>query len=576
MSFFQELKRRNVFRVGIAYVIVAWLTLQVTDIVVPILELPDVLGKGVLFLLAIGLPIAVIFAWAFELTPEGVKKEKDVSRSSSNTHHTGRKLDLVIIGVLTAAVAIFALDKFVWTADSAPETTANAAQQTIAVLPFLNMSSDEEQEYFSDGLTEELLNLLTRIPQLRVTSRSSAFYYKGKEIRIAEVGRELGVDHILEGSVRRSGETIRITAQLINVADDSHIWSNTWDRKFDDIFVIQDEIAQAVVDELRVRLVGDTPRSNATDPQAYAMYLRAKLLLKNRTAGNLQRAERMLNAALEIDSKFVDAWIGLGEASWASFALGMRGGEEAALVVREAANRALALDPKNAGAHSLLATVAQGVELDVATASREIQIALSYSPNDVSVLVSATLLASRTGRFSEAFDILERIKLIDPLRVESAVAFGITNLVARRYADSEDAWRRSLELHPDGVGAHQRLATILLLQGDHEGALAEAEKVTVEGRRRSVRAQIFQTIGDDEQAIVEHEKLIELGERWTYEIAQIYAFRGMADEAFDWFDRAIARSDSALWWFVGDPFLDGIRDDPRFAMIEQRLGIERE
>ena len=236
MSLFSELKRRNVFRVGIAYLIVAWLTLQVTDIVVPILELPDVFDRGVLLLLAIGFPFALIFAWAFEMTPEGVKKEKDVDRAVSITQHTGRKLDFIIIGVLTVAVAIFALDKFVWTESVAPKT--------IAVLPFVNMSDDSEQEYFSDGLSEELLNLLAQIPELRVTSRTSAFSFKGKDATIAEVGRTLDVEHVLEGSVRRSGDTIRITAQLINVSTDTHVWSDSWDRDFQDVFVIQDEIAE--------------------------------------------------------------------------------------------------------------------------------------------------------------------------------------------------------------------------------------------------------------------------------------------------------------------------------------------
>ena len=427
MSFFEELKRRNVFRVGIAYLIVAWLTLQVTDIVVPILELPDAFSKGVLLLLVIGFPITLIMAWAFELTPEGVKKEKDVDRSASITRHTGRKLDFIIIGVLAAAVVIFALDKFVWTEDPGYAATVSTDQQTIAVLPFVNMSSDEEQEYFSDGLTEELLNLLARIPQLRVTSRSSAFFYKGKDIRIADVGRELGVGHVLEGSVRRSGDTIRITAQLINVATDAHVWSDTWDRTFRDVFVIQDEIAQSVVDELRLRLVGEGPNAAATDPEAYGLYLRATQLTRNRSVDNLRQAEEMLGAALAIDPTFASAWIALGRTVWASAAVGMRSSEEAVVLAREAVNNALALDPEDGRAHALLATIAVSGELDIATGSREIQIALSKSPNDIGVLVSASTLAIRTGRFSEAFELLEKIELIDPLREDSGAAFGDRN-----------------------------------------------------------------------------------------------------------------------------------------------------
>ena len=277
MSFFEELKRRNIIRVGTAYLVVAWLTLQVTDIVAPILDLPGVFSRNVLLILVIGFPLVLILAWLFELTPEGVKREIDVDRSVAISTRSTRKFDAGIIAVLAVAVTLFALDKFVW--DQGLST--NAARQSIAVLPFVNMSSDAEQEYFSDGLTEELLNLLARMPELSVTSRSSAFYYKGKEIKIADVGRELGVAHILEGSVRRSGETIRVTAQLIQVETDTHLWSSTWDRKLEDIFVIQDEISQAVVRELKVRLVGDAPRSDTTDPEAYRLYLQAMHIISS-------------------------------------------------------------------------------------------------------------------------------------------------------------------------------------------------------------------------------------------------------------------------------------------------------
>jgi TolB-like protein/Flp pilus assembly protein TadD len=510
--------------------------------------LPDVFSKGVLLVVALGLPLAIILAWAYEMTPEGVKKEKDVDRSQSVTQRTGRKLDFAIIGVLS----------------------------TIAVLPFVNMSSDEEQEYFSDGLTEELLNLLARMPELRVTSRSSAFYYKGKEIKIADVGRELGVGHILEGSVRRSGETIRITAQLIKVSDDTHVWSETWDRTFSDVFDIQDEIAQAVVDELKIRLVGGAPRANATDPEAYNLYLQAGYLLDHRSVSNLHRAEKLLKEALEIDSQFVDAWLSLGRAYWMSSGIGIRSPEETGPLAREAANKALQIDPGNAPAHLLLATVASSMDMDFATAKREIQQARLLAPNDSRVILAAAGLAYRTGDFDESDKLYAMAETVDPVGVSSWYGNGNRYLASRRYPQAEVAFRRVLALSPDGIGNHQRLATTLLLQGDFEGALEEANKEVVEGRRRSVRALIFQSMGDAEAATVEHEKLIELGERWTYEIAQMYAFRGMAEEAFEWLDRAIARSDSGFWFLVGDPFFDGIRDDPRFAIIEERLGIVRE
>ncbi len=287
MSLFNELKRRNVFKVAIAYIVVAWLVMQVADVVVNNIEAPGWVFQVLLLFLALGLPFAIIFAWAFEMTPDGLKREHEVDRSQSITGDTGRKLDFTIIGVLVLALGYFAWDKFVLSVDreaalveaarqevsaqvaseeaEKPQTTESG--QSIAVLPFVNMSSDTEQEYFSDGLSEELLNLLAKIPELRVTSRSSAFSYKGKDFKIADVGRELGVAHVLEGSVRKAGNQVRITAQLIEVENDTHLWSETYDRSLDNIFAIQDEISSAVVDPLKITLLGETPVVTETDPR---------------------------------------------------------------------------------------------------------------------------------------------------------------------------------------------------------------------------------------------------------------------------------------------------------------------
>jgi TolB-like protein len=255
VSFFAELKRRNVFKVGIAYAIVAWLLLQVSDTLVPALHLPEWFNSGVAFVLIIGFPIAIILAWAFEMTPEGLKKEKDVDRSQSMTNVTGQKLNNAIIGVLVLALVYFVVDKFVLdpgrdaaqiatavqdSHDQQPEPIEPAnSDKSIAVLPFVNMSSDQEQEYFSDGLSEELLNLLAKIPELRVAARTSSFSFKGQSIEIPEIASRLNVDHVLEGSVRKSGNQIRITAQLIQADNGYHLWSETYDRQLDNIFQIQ-------------------------------------------------------------------------------------------------------------------------------------------------------------------------------------------------------------------------------------------------------------------------------------------------------------------------------------------------
>ena len=316
MTLFNELKRRNVFRVGIAYVIAAWLIAQVLQLVFESFGTPDWVMKTVLVLLAASLPVVLFFAWAFEITPEGIKRESEVDRSQSITTQTGRKLNGAITGVLVVALAYFIFDKFVLDAsrDAAlveatrQEVSEQAAEiaeapvemdKSIAVLPFVNMSGDQENEYFSDGLTEELLNALARNKELKVTGRTSSFAFKGKNTDLREIGQTLGVAHILAGSVRKAQNRVRITAQLIKADDGYHMWSDTFDRELNDIFAIQEEIATRVANELMPTLLGDTEgqlvHRDTDNVQAYEAYLRGQYLFERNSDDikTLQEAERL-------------------------------------------------------------------------------------------------------------------------------------------------------------------------------------------------------------------------------------------------------------------------------------------
>ncbi len=311
-SFWGELKRRNVVRVAIAYVIVSWLILQLTDVLIPMLTLPEWVGRFVFLLLLIGLPLALFFAWAYELTPEGLKKEKDVDRSASITHITGRKLDFIIIGVLLVALTMFAVERFVLLPDRAPATdapkeiVATEIQQSIAVLPFANMSPDPDQEYFADGLAEEILNLLAKIPELKVIGRTSSFAFKGKNEDLRVIGEKLGVATLLEGSVRKSGDKVRITAQLIDTSDGAHIWSDTYNRTMTDIFAVQDDVAAAIIDALQLHITAIPARGRPTqNAEAYALFLKARVSLN--TSDNTT-AEELLLEAVELDPEFAEAY----------------------------------------------------------------------------------------------------------------------------------------------------------------------------------------------------------------------------------------------------------------------------
>ncbi|MGI9291355.1 MAG: tetratricopeptide repeat protein, partial [Gammaproteobacteria bacterium] len=357
MSFIEELKRRNVVRVGVAYIVVGWLLLQVTDIVVPIMELPNSVAKVVLFLLMLGFPLVLFFAWAFELTPDGIKKEKDVDRSESMTHATGRKLDRAIIGILVIALGWFAWDKFARTAPETPATDTaatpvveEAIDKSIAVLPFVNMSEDTANEFFSDGISEEILNALAKVKDLKVAGRTSSFAFKGRNEDLRQIGEALSVSHILEGSVRKADNQVRITAQLIQVSDGYHLWSETYDRELTNVFAIQDEIAAAILNELKAELLaGESENmvSTQTDPQAYELYLLAKQRIYERKREPLEAALTMLDSALEIDPDYAPA---LAQRGIATILLKRRhygplSTEEADPVAKDFLDRSVATDP---------------------------------------------------------------------------------------------------------------------------------------------------------------------------------------------------------------------------------------
>ncbi len=322
MSLIAELKRRNVFRVGAAYGIVGWLLVEMASVVLPALRLPEWTLTLLVFLVVAGFPLALILAWAFELTPEGIKLDQDVVASETATQQTGRKLDFAIIALLVIAVVYFAVEKFlleveperaVATPEPIPVEQAVVRENSIAVLVFANLSDDPNNEYFSQGISEELLNVLTRVTSLRVASRTSSFSFKGTNATIPEIAAQLNVNHILEGSVRKAGNRVRITAQLIDVESDSHLWSDTYDRELDDIFAIQKEIADHIVAELTQALnaeeaIADSILPPTTDLAAYEIYLQGRYLLALRGGENLKKAARLFEQAVQIDSSFADAY----------------------------------------------------------------------------------------------------------------------------------------------------------------------------------------------------------------------------------------------------------------------------
>ena len=441
MRFIAELKRRNVIRVGVAYLVASWLLLQIVDVLVPILDLPGWVGKFVFLILVVGVIPVLIFSWAYEMTPEGLKPESEIEHDPSITLQTARKLDRVTIVLLLIVVGIVITDRFIpesgeMSADSQkadviqPEPNNLIAnkpaepadgRQSVAVIPFVNMSDDETNEYFSDGISEELLNVLVRIKSLRVPSRTSSFTFKGSDQNLVEIGQALNVDHVLEGSVRKAGNRIRVTAQLIEVASDTHLWSETYTRELDDIFAVQDEIAQAIVEALKLTLtVADNQNLNAhstTNVDAYNKYLLGRHLWNQRTSESLLAAAKALREAVEIDPEYDQAWAALAD----TYVLipEYRAGsiKENIPLARQAVAKALAINPDSARALTTSGYYKSAYDYDWQGANSDYERAIGLEPGYATAHQWYGETLCYQGRLEEALYQLELAKTANPLSV---------------------------------------------------------------------------------------------------------------------------------------------------------------
>jgi len=590
MSFFAELKRRNVFKVGFAYIIVAWLLLQVSDTLVPALHLPEWFNSGVAFVLIIGFPIALIFAWAFEMTPDGIKKEKDVDRSQSISTVTGSKLNNAIIGVLALALGYFVLDKFVLDPgrDAAEIATAvqNAQEQvavsaetpqtekSIAVLPFVNMSSDQEQEYFSDGLSEELLNLLAKIPELRVAARTSSFSFKGKNLEIPEIASRLKVAHVLEGSVRKSGNQIRITAQLIQADNGYHLWSETYDRQLDNIFQIQDEIAVAVVDALRITLLGEAPKVRETDPKAYQLFLEGQYVRRQVSATTIPKAIKLFKEALEIDPGYAPAWAELAYAYMWNAGIGDMSIEEANLLADQAIIRALESDPDYAWAYFVRGVTNLFNKFNFKAGVKDYQLALQLDPRNAFLIGANGGSARMLGRLDESIQLYKKALELDALMPEIRSWQGLAYQFAGHLDEAEAAYRTTLTLSPDFSGGHYRLGRVLLRQGKSAEALAEMKQETSLVYNTTGLAMTYYMLGDHLKSQLALDDLIENNaSSAAFQIAEVYGYRNENDKAFHWLEKSVEIRDSGTSSTLGNPALRGLRTDPRWPVFLEKLGL---
>jgi TolB-like protein/Flp pilus assembly protein TadD len=560
-----ELRRRNVFRMAALYAVSAWLIVQVADVLIDLAKLPDWIGTTILWLLAIGFPIALAFSWFYEITPEGISLERDIDPEVSITHVTGRRLDFIVISLLCAAVILLAYDK--WWTQAPPDNS-------IAVLPFSDMSPNGDHKYLSNGLAEELLNLLANVPGLRVTSRTSSFSFEDKLIEIPEIAAALNVAYVLEGSVRTSGDRIRVTAQLIETGNDVHVWSQTFDRQLVDIFEMQDEIAALVIESLKIALVGEAPVATPTDPEAFSMYLQARHLWRQGSDESIRSAYELIQQAIDIDPDYAPFWVALSNVYTYQVGLGQISAEEGHAKARKAALHGLEIDPNNALALSSLGWDAMIVQGDYHSAATHFNAAHLISPEDPTLLGDMATLAAILGRLEDAVELLETAIDLDPIDSAKFTNLGAFYLAANRLDEAEVAFAKALELSPGDIWTLHAIVQLRILQGRADDALALLDSIEVEFIRLRALPMIYDRLGRSVEAdqAIEHLKAAEGSGITAYEIAEVYAYTGDSEQAFSWLERGID-SGVSMSFVRLSPFLQAVSGDDRWQEILARVGL---
>ena len=592
MSFFEELRRRNVLRAAAAYVALAWLVIQVVETLFPLFGLSDAAARAVVIVLAVGFVPAVIAAWAFELTPQGFRREAEVDHDSPAIRSNTRRLDRMIMVLLALGLAYFALDKFVISPQRQAELIATTAEEarregrteaivgsygdnSIAVLPFVNMSADPEQEYFADGISEELLNLLARIPELRVISRSSAFAFKGKDIEIPVIAERLNVAHILEGSVRKAGNRVRITAQLIEARSDTHLWSETYDRTLDDIFAIQTEIAEAIAEQMKVSLgleEGERLVAVTGDLTAYDLYLQGRARMRERGPG-VEEAIGLFEAAVARDSNYAPAWASLAEsytlkphhqaqfpdsAAWAN----------AFVAAESAARQALALDPGNASARVALGSIRRDSR-DWDAAAEQFERALALDPDNAEALHQHAEYLYGLGRIADGLEVAERSLALDPLTTirHAIVAWG--HLLDDDCDAAIAMAERGLELDPDMSNLVAAALTCEMYEGDDDAAESRIlRRFSPTADDSAFARSMFDAVraGDPSRLPDGFEEIPSPG---VLLIALGDTAAAVADAREFLFDPPYG-----VPYYIWEPFWDPMRGDPWYREVMRRMDLE--
>jgi serine/threonine-protein kinase len=595
-NFFAELKRRNVYKVAITYAVVAWLLIQAASILLPTFEAPTWVMKILVVFLALGFSISVMISWAFEATPQGLKRTENVPPDVAAALPTWsrRKFATFIAGVAVIAAGLLAFNLFRTKPITPPTTAAPIISKSVAVLAFANLSDDKGSEYFSDGISEELLTVLQKIPGLHVAARTSAFSFKGKNATAQEIGQKLGVAHLVEGSVRKADDAVRIAARLTQADTGEQIWSENYTRSLKDVFAVQTELAQTIVGQLSGQLTGGAanPQAKAAiqaqvqaaekggtkNVEAHEAYLQGRFFLNRHSEKETDQARAAFERAVQLDPRFTLAWAGLAQThvwdcNYASEG-GQKGFNEHLTAARNAVERALALEPDLPDALYPKAMIETNFDYNWKGAAETLRKALALAPQDPALLMEAGNLASARGEKTQAVEFDRRAVALDPVNAQ-ARAFLAGNLsVSGQQEEARAEYARVIELNPSAPFGHAGVGQTYLLQGKFEEAATAAQKDAADWARLlivSCARWAQKRIPESDAALAE--LIAKMGEVAAYQIAEAYGYRNDKGRAFEWLERARRQRDAGMPGLRTDMLLTNLHDDPRWDAFLRTMGL---
>ena len=579
-NFFGELKRRHVYRVAIAYGVVAWLLIQVATQVFPFFEIPNWVVRLVVLVIVVGFPIALIIAWAFEMTPQGMKRAEEIAPNEYIPHWSARKFAalIVTIAILATGLMTFPLLRSKSTSPVQITAAATRSQKSIAVLPLLNESGDPGDEYFSDGLSEELIAALAQIKELKVIGRSSSFRFKDKKDDSKTIGKKLGVTTLLEGTVRKQGDQVRIVAELVNAADGSELWSRTFERELKDIFGVQAEIAKAVATSLELTVLGGEEGSaksaSTKNVEAHNAYLQGHFYFERRNLEDYRKSVGFFDQATRLDPDYALAYAERSEAwTWIGD-LSNEKQKEAWAAAGSDAEKAVAIDSHLAEAHAALGWVRFFIEWKFAEGLAELRHAQQLSPwnptaNDLMARVVVYL-----GQFQEAEKLARQAIELDPLAYQARASLARILFTEGKLDEADASARKAAELQPTAAGSHRWQVLVAIQRGDGEAALREARLEPNEGYLHFELALAHYARKDRPAADAALAELIAKDRNFlAYQIAEVYAWRGETDKAFEWLQVSLDNHDTGMLSLSINPLMRGLHHDARYNGLLAKVGL---